>query len=193
MKQLFALLCSLVILASGFAQTPAGTETVDTETRKEAPKTTTPKSTKAPVRIVIPPKDEKAAAKKTDATKKSDAAKKGEPEKKEEPKIKGITVARGERGFLGVEIVNGAFKITFYDAKKKPVEPDVARAVLRWDPKYKVGQERIVLNPDADGKSLSAPRTIRPPYNFKLFITLIKEPSEKEDPVGETHVIDFRA
>jgi hypothetical protein len=102
-------------------------------------------------------------------------------------------VSRGERGFLGVEIVAGSFKITFYDAKKKPIAPDVSRAALRWDAKYKVGQERLVLNPDADGKSLSSPKTIRPPYNFKLFVTLIKEATEGADPVGETHVVDFKA
>ena len=100
---------------------------------------------------------------------------------------------RGEKGFLGVEIVGAQFKITFYDKEKKPVKPDVARAALRWDPKYKVGQDRLVLNPDPDGTSLSSPRSVRPPYHFKLFITLINDPGESENPVGETHVIDFRA
>jgi hypothetical protein len=121
------------------------------------------------------------------------SAKKSDAAKKEESKIKGIVVPRGERGFLGVEMVGSTFKITFYDVKKMPVAPDVVRAVLRWDAKYKVGQERVVLNRDADGKSLSSPKNIRPPYLFKLFITLIKEPTEAEDPSGETHVIDFRA
>ena len=102
-------------------------------------------------------------------------------------------VPRGERGFLGVQIVNNTFKISFYDAKKKPVPPDVTRAVLRWDPKYKVGQERVVLNLSEDGKSLASPRSIRAPYNFKLRITLLKDATETEDPVGETLVIDFRA
>jgi hypothetical protein len=31
--------------------------------------------------------------------------------------------------------------------EKKPKDPDVARAVLWWDAKYKVGKERIILNP----------------------------------------------
>jgi hypothetical protein len=186
MKKLFALMCSIVIGAMAFGQaapyTPPPGET-------EAPKEPAPNAqTKAPVRITLPATPgEKAAAKNAEATKKT------EPAKKEEPKIKGIVVPRGERGFLGVEIVGGAFKITFYDPKKKPTTPDVARAFLRWDAKYKVGQERLILNPDADGKSLSNPRTIRPPHNFKLYITLIKQETEKEDPVGETHVIDFRA
>jgi hypothetical protein len=188
MKTLLALVCSLTIAAPGFAQpaapSPAPADTA--EVPKETPPTTTPK--KSPVRITLPTKAEEKAT-----TKKTETAKKAEPEKKEEPKINGIVVSRGEKGFMGVEIVGSSFKITFYDTKKKPIAPDVARAALRWDPKYKVGQERVILNPDADGKSLSNPRTIRPPYHFKLFITLVKEATEKEDPVGETHVIDFRA
>ena len=185
MKTLLALVCSLMISASGMAQPPAEKPATEAETSADAAKKTPPK---APVRITPP-----AKAVESTAQKKTDAAKKAEPKKKEEPKMEGIIVARGERGFMGVELVGGAFKITFYDTKKKPVAPDVARAALRWDAKYKVGQERLVLNPTGDGKSLSNPKTIRGPHNFKLFITLIKEPTEKEDPVGETHVIDFKA
>lgn len=197
MKMPLALVCSLVVVALGFAQstpgysTPRADNTAPEETPKSPPTATeeTPKTppAKAPVRIVAP---SKTTAEKEKAAKQ--APKKKEEKKKEEPKIKGIVVPRGERGFLGVEMVNGAFKITFYDAKKKPVAPDVARAALRWDPKYKIGQERLVLNPDADGTSLSNPKTIRPPYVFKLFITLLKDASEKEEAVAETHVIDFR-
>jgi hypothetical protein len=147
MKTLLALVCTLLLIAPGSAQTSGA--------KKGTPK-----------KVV--------------------------PEKAEEPKIKGVVVARGERGFLGVEIVGSSFRIGFYDTEKKPIAPDVTRAVLRWDPKYKVGQERIVLNPGPDGKSLSSPRAIRPPYHFKLFITLLKEATEQEEPVAETHVIDFR-
>jgi hypothetical protein len=188
MKSLLALVCSLMIAAPGFAQSAAsGQAEADTvQTPKDAPAKTTPR--KAPVRITLPTKAEEKAA----APKKADATKKAEPAKKEEPKIKGVVVSRGEKGFMGVEIVGSSFKITFYDTKKKPIAPDVARAALRWDAKYKVGQERVILNPDPDGKSLSNPRTIRPPYHFKLYITLVQEATEKEDPAGETHVIDFR-
>jgi hypothetical protein len=156
MKTLLALLCSLVVVGSTSAQTPA------------------------PPPPGYPGKTE---------TKKAEP----EPAKKEPAKIEGIVVARGEKGFLGVQMVNGTFRIAFYDVKKKPVEVDVTRAVLRWDPKYKVGQDRVVLNRSDDGKALVSPRNIRPPYNFKLFITLLKEATDAEEPVGETHVIDFRA
>jgi hypothetical protein len=117
----------------------------------------------------------------------------GKEAKKDEPpaKIDGQEIPRGDR-FLGLQVVNGVFKLSFYDAKKKPVPPDVARAVLRWDPKYKVGQERTVLNPGGGINSMTSEKAVRPPYNFKLFITLLKQATEGEDPVGETIVIDFR-
>lgn len=115
--------------------------------------------------------------------------------KKEEPapKIEGMEIARPGGGFLGVQIFNGAFKMNFYDSEKKPTPPDVARAVMRWDAKYKVGQERIVLNP-GEANALSNPRTIRPPYIFKLFIVLIKDAAAEgaESPAGESYVVDFR-
>ena len=177
----------------GWAQPPAvppADATAPASETKEPPAEPTTK--KAPPTVRIPPLPaDKAAQKKAETAKKAEGKK--ADAKKEEPKIPGVVIARGERGFLGVEIIGSAFKITFYDAKRQKIAPDVTRAVLRWDPKYKVGQERLVLNADADGKSLSSPRSIRPPYNFKLFITLLKEASESEEPVGETHVIDFRA
>ena len=116
-----------------------------------------------------------------------------EPAKKEEPAaIEGIVVSRGALGFLGVQIVNSTFKISFYDANKKPAKADVARALLRWDPKSRSGSERVVLNLSEDGMSLTSPKNIRPPYLFKLFITLLKDAAAGEDAAGETHVIDFR-
>jgi len=111
----------------------------------------------------------------------------------EPPKIEGMEVARAGGGFLGVAIVGGTFKISFYDAKRKPAQADVARALLRWDPKYKQGSERVVLTLAADGKSLASAKTIRPPYAFRLFITLLKnEAATEESSAGEVLVVDFR-
>jgi len=120
------------------------------------------------------------AAKKAAADK---AAKKEEP-----PKIEVMEIGRGAKGFLGLQVVGGNFKLSFYDAKKKPVAPDVVRAVLRWTPNYKPGTEIYVLGA-GDGKSLSAPKTVRAPYSFKLFMSLFVE--GEENPV-ESYVVDFR-
>ena len=112
--------------------------------------------------------------------------------KKEEPplKIAGMEIPRGQ-GFMGLEVVDGNFKLTFYDAKKKPVPPDVARAAFRWDTKSKSGPERVLLTPGGPN-SLSSPKTIRPPYIFKLFITLLKDEAGDDYAAGESFVIDFR-
>lgn len=127
-----------------------------------------------------------------DAPAKGAAKKAGAAEKAEPAKIEGMEVARGS-SYLGVAMVGGTFKISFYDAKKKPVAADVARALLRWDPKYKVGSERVMLNRSEDGMALASPRSIRPPYLFKLYITLLKDAAGGDDAAGETFVIDFRA
>ena len=63
-------------------------------------------------------------------------------------KIPGMEISRGAKGFMGLELVNGNFKLSFYDEKKKPIAPDVTRAALRWDVKYQPTPERTVLNPD---------------------------------------------
>ena len=125
--------------------------------------------------------------------KKAEAGKKAEPAKPEEPApIQGIVVSRGALGFMGVEIVDSTFKISFYDAKRKPVKADVTRALLRWDSKARSGSERVMLNLSDDGKSLASSRNIRPPYLFKLFITLLKDTAAGEEAASETHVVDFR-
>ncbi len=111
--------------------------------------------------------------------------------KEEKPVIEGITIPRGD-GYLGIRIVDSTFQLSFYNSEKKPVPADVDRAALRWDPKYKVGEERVVLNPSADGKSLVSAKNIRPPYLFKLYMTLVREAAPGRTPLNETIVVDFR-
>ena len=123
----------------------------------------------------------------------AEPAKSAKDAKKEEPKIEGLAVPRGDKGFLGIQIVSGTFKLTFYDTKKKPKAPDMGRAVFRWRPNYKPTEERYVLNPGGDEFSLTSPRVVRPPYQFKLYITLLKGDSnpDAEQPPGESFVVDF--
>ena len=189
MKTLAALLASFACVLTAFAQyapadktTPADKSADSTQTAPAAKK---PPQTRINLDEKTPPASKAGAA---GAAKKAD-----DKAKKEEPpaKIDGIEISRGAKGYMGIQIVNSTFKLSFYDTKKKPITPDVARAALRWDPKYKVGEERVILNP-AD-KALTSPKNIRPPYHFKLFITLFKEPAEGADPVAaENYTIDFR-
>ena len=106
-----------------------------------------------------------------------------------ELQIAGITIARTKGGFLGILVENGNFKLSFYDAKKKPTQVDVARATARWPVKYKLGDERTVLNPSSDGLALTSGTFVRPPFVFKLYLALFAEGS---DDAVENYVIDFR-
>jgi len=101
--------------------------------------------------------------------------------------IAGISAARANGGYIGIEIAGGGFKLSFYDKKKKQVDCDVARASARWKPNYTIVQERCILNPSGDGKTLTS-STVRPPYNFKLFLTLLSD----DEKAVESFVLNFR-
>ncbi len=118
----------------------------------------------------------KADAKKTDAKKKEG----------EKPKIEGIEIQRGDT-YMGIQLVNGTFKLSFYDAKKQPVPPDVTRAVLRWKNPNESLPQTDVLNPD--GQALASPKVIKPPHTFSLSIILFK--GEGEDAKTENFTVDF--
>ena len=120
-----------------------------------------------------------AAAKKDDKKKKAD----------EMGKIEGMELARGT-GFLGVQIVNGVFKLTAYDAKKKPVAADFTRVVLRWSVPYQKNVERTQLTAGSGVGVFTSEKIVKPPYAFKLFITLLK--GDADDAPGEAFTLDFR-
>lgn len=132
------------------------------------------------------------AAKDTKVVPKKDEKKKEEKKKEEMGKIEGMEIARANGGFLGVRVVDGMWRLTFYNKMKKPTPPDVARAVFRWDAKYKLGEERLVLNPGGDQNSMTHPKTVRPPLTFKLFITLLSTAADGTDAASENYTIDFR-
>jgi hypothetical protein len=133
---------------------------------------------------VSPPKS--AATKKASANKGPAAAQQpAEPELQ----IAGITIARPKGGFLGILVENGNFKLSFYDDKRKPAPVDVARATARWPVKYKLGDERTVLNPTGDGMALTSGTFVHPPLVFKLYLALF---AEGRDDAVENYVVDFR-
>ena len=133
--------------------------------------------------------ESKSPAAKADA---KAVAKKPEEKKKEpEPTIPGLTVARTSAGFLGVELVQGNFKVSFYDANKKPVAADVAMGVARWTVKYnKSGDDRALLSLSGDGLSLMGDKIVRAPYTFKLYLSLFKDQGNDAQAV-ESYIIDF--
>lgn len=141
----------------------------------------------ASIGMIVPVTAQTPAKPKQDKGKSPEAPKPAE-KTEPEPVIAGIAIPRDKGGFLGIAISNGGFKLSFYDQKKKPIAPDVARAALHWKPNYKIGEEREVLNATGDGLSLSSPRTVRPPLTFKLFITLLSD----SDQAVESYTVDFR-
>ncbi|WP_138223225.1 hypothetical protein [Nibricoccus aquaticus] len=102
--------------------------------------------------------------------------------------LPGSVIARSGGGFLSLTVEGIHFKLSFYDAKKKPVDADAIRAIARWDPVNKAGEERSILNPADEGKALRGNVAVRPPYVFKVYLTLIGP----DDVVLESHVVNFR-
>lgn len=109
--------------------------------------------------------------------------------KKEDPpaKIDGVAISRPNGGFLGLQVLNNNFVLTFYDAKKKKVAPDVARAAFRWPVKYQPGPEQTVLNPSG-GFSLASEKTVRPPLVFIVHISLFVEGN---DEAVESYTVNY--
>jgi hypothetical protein len=154
-----------------------------------APQDAAPPTTNRKTKIELQPAPKSGAPAAKDA--KKDAAK--DAKKKEDEKmgkVEGMEIAHG-KGFMGLRVVDGMFRLTFYNEKRKPVPPDVSRVALRWDAKYKIGDERVVLLPGGDANSLTSSKVIRPPLTFKLFMTLIKDVESGGEPKTETLVVDF--
>jgi len=125
---------------------------------------------------------------------KNPPASKTTAEEKPELVIPGVTITRtDEKGLLGIEIVDGNYKLSFYNADKEPVVADRRRALVRWSPPAKSRINRMVLNAGGDGKFLTSPQFVRPPYNFLLFITLVNaEDDESKESDVETYSVSFR-
>lgn len=111
------------------------------------------------------------------------------PTPEPEGTISGTAIARPNGGWLGLELQDHTFRLTFYDANKKPVPADVASAVLRWPVRYQPNDERTLLTPTGDPSVLASSYWVRGPLAFKLHITLLAE--VKGDAPPESYVIDF--
>ena len=135
-----------------------------------------------------PAKAEKAVPAK--AGQKAEQKKPAKPED-EMGTIEGQTIARANGKFLGLALRDGKFVLAFYDEKKKPEKADVTRATARWNDPQSPGYKRAVLNIEADGQKLAATTFVRPPYNFKVWMTLLQGEGDEAKAV-ESFVVDFR-
>jgi hypothetical protein len=141
------------------------------------------------------PADPKApAAKATPAKPATSKAAPAKPEAKKEaelPKIPGTVIVRANGTKLGLEIVDGKFKLSFYDKKHKPMAMDVTRATARW-PNTRSGTPsdyRTVLN--GSGTTLVGARPVFPPYTFTVFLTLLQGEGDEAKAV-ETYTVPFK-
>jgi hypothetical protein len=110
------------------------------------------------------------------------------PTQEQEGTISGVPVPRPQGGWLGVEVKDRTFRVTFYNEKKNPVPADVSSAILRWPVHYQPNDERVQLLPTDDPAVLASEYAVKGPLTFKLRITLLTE--GKPDSV-ESYVIDF--
>ena len=88
--------------------------------------------------------------------------------------IAGLAIARNQGdGWLGLELKDNTFKLTFYNAKKKPVPADASAAAMRWTVHYQSKDERTELVPTDDPAVMASPYFVRPPHSFPLHIILL--------------------
>lgn len=103
--------------------------------------------------------------------------------------IEGTAIKRSVGdGWLGLQIRDGNFRMTFYNAKKKPVDADKSSAVLRWSVHYQPNDERTELTGTDNAAVLASSYTVKAPYSFKLHIALLPAAS---DGSVEGYIIDF--
>ncbi len=101
--------------------------------------------------------------------------------------IAGTPIQRPQGGWLGLELKDNSFVLTFYNAKKKPIPADKTSAILRWPVHYQPNDERTELTPTDDPAVFSSPYSVKPPHTFILHISLLSDPKEKP----ESYTIDF--
>lgn len=112
-----------------------------------------------------------------------------EPERPE-ARIEGVLIPRGGKGFLALRLAGGGFELRFFSPERRPLVPEVPRAVVRFTPVgRKTGPESHLLELSADGKALQSARTVRPPHGFRVTVLLFAAGAEQ--PL-ETHTADFR-
>jgi hypothetical protein len=144
----------------------------------------TPPAPKQPV----DPKAAPAAPAKA-APAKATPAKKDEKKEEELPKIPGTVILRPNGTKLGLEVVGGNFKLTFYDKKHKPMAVDVTRATARWPNPRAPGDNRTVLN--GTGTALVGQKPVIPPFNFHVYLTLLQGEGDQAKAV-ENYTVAFK-
>jgi hypothetical protein len=136
------------------------------------------------------PADAKPADPKSTPTVKTPVKKDDVNKPAPEPVIPGLTIARTNGTFLGLEVVGGNFKLSFYDQKKKLMAPDITQASARWPNLQRAvaGDNRTVLNPS--GNALVGSKHVDPPLTFNVYLTLLQGEGDEAKAV-ENYTVQF--
>jgi hypothetical protein len=103
--------------------------------------------------------------------------------------ISGLAIARTSGdGWLGLELVDNTFKLTFYNAKKKPVPADATSVAMRWSVHYRPDDERTLLTPGGDPSVMASPYFVRAPHTFPLHMVLLFDGKPDQT---EAYTLDF--
>jgi hypothetical protein len=130
---------------------------------------------------------------KVPVVKPGDPAKPEAKKEKEEPMgvIEGTTLTRPSGNFLGLTLLDGKFKLTFHEKKKKkPMKVDALRVIARWPNPHGPGNNQTILNPAGNGTFMMGSQFVRGPHSFNL--TLILVLTEGENAQTETYTVPFR-
>lgn len=100
-------------------------------------------------------------------------SKKSEEERVYELPATGRNLDRQSGGWINVQTSGAQLIVKFYDKDKKPVPSDAARATARFRYAAKSDMERTVLN--REGDALASPGNVRPPHNFFVTLTLLRD------------------
>jgi len=175
MKTIAAFLC--VVFAAGIAHAQVSSTATPLDSKTPPAKVADPKA--APVNAA----DAKPADAK--ANPKAGPAKKEVKKEAPLPKIPGTVLNRPNGTFLGLEVVNGNFKLTFYDKKHKPMGVDVTRATARWPNTRSAAVQwnRTVLN--GSGTTLVGAKPVFPPFTFSVHIILLQGDGDEAKMVEE--------
>jgi hypothetical protein len=121
------------------------------------------------------------------------------PTIEKEGTISGISKHRDKGGWIGVEIKEEHFRVTFYNEKKNPIPADVSSIILWWPVKYQPNPERTELVGGDSPSVLTSEQVVKRPYVFKLHVTLLTEADAAAAqsyggapaPSPEGYVLDF--
>lgn len=78
-----------------------------------------------------------------------------------------------EGGWISLAIENGVFHLRFYNAERALLPAPAIRATARWNPPLKTGFSRSVLLPADEGRALVGNTFVKPPHQFRVYLTLI--------------------